>query len=87
MSHSKTSFQKKWLNERDSNGQLYSLCCRPCSDSNYDARSIVCPNAKICVVNNGIAALKQHFQGKKHKSLASLLCKDEKPLGKLCKHL
>ena len=42
----------------------------------------MCPNAKICVVNNGIAALKQNSQGKKQKSLASILCKDELPIGK-----
>ena len=55
MSHSKTAFQSKWLNEHDSSGQLYSLWCRPCSDSVYDAKYIYCPHTRICVVNNGIA--------------------------------
>ena len=82
MSHSKTSFQSKGLNEHDSNRQLYSLWCRPCSDTVYDAKCIYCPHTWICVVNNGVASLRQHSQGKKHKSQAALLhqnSEEEKP--------
>ena len=50
----------------------------------YEAKCIYCPHTRICVVNSGIASLRQHSQGKKHKSQAALLhqnSKEEKPSG------
>ena len=73
MAHSKTTFQPKWLEHFDGNGQCYKLWCKASNESLYEARCIDCQNAVINVANNGLASLKQHSLGKKHQRAAKSL--------------
>lgn len=71
MAHSKTKFQKRWLNEKDGNGHELNVWCVETKDP-FIARCKWCDKFVRCD-GQGCKQLIQHASGAKHKQKLGLL--------------
>ena len=65
MTHSKTKFNAKWMDQLDGKENLYKLWCRPSKSSPYEAACTLC-SCNISVEYNGIRSLLAHSKTRKH---------------------